>query len=101
MLSLGELATAAQYDLPLIVCVFNDRGYGMLRFIQDMAVGGRRTAWQDCRDGAVVELYLVDGLGHHWPGGRPTPLPLSWVGPFLDSVNATDIMWEFFLQHAR
>ncbi len=43
MLSIGELATAAQYDLPLIVCVFNDRGYGMLRFIQDMAVGGRRT----------------------------------------------------------
>ncbi len=43
MLSIGELATAAQYGLPLIVCVFNDRGYGMLRFIQDMAVGGRRT----------------------------------------------------------
>jgi acetolactate synthase-1/2/3 large subunit len=43
MLSVGELATAAQYDLPLIVCVFNDRGYGMLRFIQDMAVAGRRT----------------------------------------------------------
>lgn len=43
MLSIGELATAAQYGLPLIVCVFNDRGYGMLRFIQDMAVSGRRT----------------------------------------------------------
>ncbi len=43
MLSIGELATAAQYNLPLIVCVFNDRGYGMLRFIQDMAVAGRRT----------------------------------------------------------
>ncbi len=43
MLSIGELATAAQYGLPLIVCVFNDQGYGMLRFIQDMAVGGRRT----------------------------------------------------------
>lgn len=42
MLSIGELATAAQYDLPLIVCVFNDRGYGMLRFIQDMAMDGRR-----------------------------------------------------------
>jgi len=43
MLSVGELATAAQYDLALILCVFNDRGYGMLRFIQDMAVAGRRT----------------------------------------------------------
>lgn len=43
MLSIGELATAVQYDLPLIVCVFNDAGYGMLKVIQDMAVGGRRT----------------------------------------------------------
>ena len=43
MLSVGELATAVQYDLPLIVCVFNDRGYGMLKIIQDMAVGGRYT----------------------------------------------------------
>ncbi len=43
MLSIGELATAAQYDLPLVVCVFNDRGYGILRFIQDMVVEGRRT----------------------------------------------------------
>ena len=43
MLSLGELATAVQQDLPLVVCVFNDRGYGILRFIQDMVVEGRRT----------------------------------------------------------
>ena len=43
MLSVGELATAVQYDLPLIVCVFNDRGYGMLKVIQEMAVGGRYT----------------------------------------------------------
>jgi acetolactate synthase-1/2/3 large subunit len=33
-LGLGELATAAQYQLPLVVCVFNDRGYGVLRTIQ-------------------------------------------------------------------
>ena len=43
MLSLGELATAVQQDLRLVVCVFNDRGYGILRFIQDMVVEGRRT----------------------------------------------------------
>ncbi len=43
MLSLGELATAVQQDLPLVVCVFNDRGYGILRFIQDLVVEGRHT----------------------------------------------------------
>ena len=40
MLSLGELATAVQHDLPVVVCVFNDRGYGILRFIQDITVAG-------------------------------------------------------------
>jgi acetolactate synthase-1/2/3 large subunit len=35
MLSLGELATAVQHALPVVVCVFNDRGYGVLRGIQD------------------------------------------------------------------
>jgi acetolactate synthase I/II/III large subunit len=42
MLSLGELATAVQHELPIVVCVFNDRGYGVLRRIQD-ATFDRRT----------------------------------------------------------
>jgi acetolactate synthase-1/2/3 large subunit len=40
MLSLGELATAVQYRLPIIVCVFCDNGYGILRFVQDVTFGG-------------------------------------------------------------
>ena len=44
MLSVGELATAVQQELPLITCVFNDRGYGIMRFIQDLTLGGRRSA---------------------------------------------------------
>ncbi len=34
-----ELATAAQYQVPLIVCVFNDSGYGVLRWLQDTRFG--------------------------------------------------------------
>ena len=34
-LQIGELATVAEYQLPLVVCVFNDGGYGVLRVIQD------------------------------------------------------------------
>ena len=33
-LGLGELATVAQYQLPMVICVFNDGGYGVLRVIQ-------------------------------------------------------------------
>ena len=36
-----ELATAAQYRVPLIVCVFNDRGYGVLRGLQANRFEGR------------------------------------------------------------
>ena len=43
MLNIAELATAVQERLPVITCVFNDRGYGILRYIQDMALQGRRT----------------------------------------------------------
>jgi acetolactate synthase I/II/III large subunit len=42
MLHIGELATAAQYDLPLVVCVFTDGGYGVLRGIQSARFEGRQ-----------------------------------------------------------
>jgi acetolactate synthase-1/2/3 large subunit len=51
MLNLGELATAVQEGLPVVTCVFNDRGYGILRFIQDMMFQGRR---------AAVDLHTPD-----------------------------------------
>ncbi len=34
-----ELATCAQYGVPLVVCVFNDSGYGVLRWLQDTRFG--------------------------------------------------------------
>ncbi len=43
MLNIGELATAAQYQAPVIICLFNDRGYGVLRNIQSNTFEGRQT----------------------------------------------------------
>lgn len=40
-LGVGELATVAQHNLPIVICVFNDGGYGVLREIQDAVVGER------------------------------------------------------------
>jgi acetolactate synthase-1/2/3 large subunit len=51
MLNLGELATAVQEGTPVITCVFNDRGYGILRFLQDLMFEGRR---------AAVDLHTPD-----------------------------------------
>lgn len=41
MLHGTELATVAQYRLPMVVCVFNDGGYGVLRGLQASAFDGR------------------------------------------------------------
>ncbi|MGE3590256.1 MAG: thiamine pyrophosphate-binding protein [Ilumatobacteraceae bacterium] len=54
MLSIGELATAVQLGAPVVVCVFNDRGYGILRWIQDLMLQGRR---------AAVDLQTPDFAG--------------------------------------
>lgn len=42
MLSIGELATCAQHKAPVIVCVFNDKGYGVLRTIEGRTFDGRQ-----------------------------------------------------------
>lgn len=42
MLNIGELATAAQYGVPLVICVFNDGGYGVLRTLEGRAFEGRQ-----------------------------------------------------------
>ena len=39
---MAELWTAIQENLDLTIIVMNDQGYGVIRHIQDKAVGGRR-----------------------------------------------------------
>lgn len=39
MVNIGELATAAEENIPLIILVFDDSGYGVLRNIQEAAYG--------------------------------------------------------------
>ena len=44
MLHVGELAAAVQYRLPITICLFNDRGYGILRRVQTARFAGRTFA---------------------------------------------------------
>ncbi|MBM7644891.1 acetolactate synthase-1/2/3 large subunit [Scopulibacillus daqui] len=41
MVNVGEMATAVQEELPIIIILFDDAGYGILRNIQDAAYGRR------------------------------------------------------------
>ncbi len=69
MLHIGELATAAQYQLPIIVCVFNDKGYDVLRRIQAERFEGRTTGvelstpdFATTAQGMGVQAYHVSGV---------------------------------------
>jgi polyhydroxybutyrate depolymerase len=56
-----------------------------------------RRTYTNCADDAAVVLYTVHGGGHTWPGGKP--LPEWFVGRTTRGVDATSLMWEFFVEH--
>ena len=53
----------AQYQLPIVICVFSDGGYGVLRTIQDGVMGDRFGVDQQNPDFAKVAegMGLTDG----------------------------------------
>ncbi len=42
-----------------------------------------------------LRIYLVEGLGHMWPGGTPQ-FPAAYIGTDPGTLPATDVIWEFF-----
>jgi polyhydroxybutyrate depolymerase len=48
-----------------------------------------------CADGAIVQLYAVDGGGHTWPGSFDVPS----LGYTTQQIDATDLIWAFFTQY--
>jgi len=53
----------------------------------------------DCPPGAEVELYTVEGGGHTWPGSDFSVVIEGAVGATTFSIDANEVMWEFFEQH--
>ena len=58
----------------------------------------RLVRYQDCDEGATVELYAIDGGGHQWPGAR-FELPVPNFGTATHEISANDLMWDFFEAH--
>lgn len=55
------------------------------------------TSYTACMDGASVRAITIENAGHVWPGGME--FPGNFAGPNSDSINTTEVMWEFFQQH--
>lgn len=58
----------------------------------------RREAYNGCKAGSAVILYAVEGGGHSWPGGMKY-LPELATGKTSRDINASDIIWDFFVKH--
>lgn len=56
-----------------------------------------RTAYEACADGADTVMYTTEGDGHTWPGSAFVPR----LGPVTREIDATDLIWDFFLAHPR
>lgn len=54
------------------------------------------TLWQKALAGRPeLTVEVIEGLGHHWPGGRGV-LSRRLFGPPSDKVKANERIWEFF-----
>jgi polyhydroxybutyrate depolymerase len=46
-----------------------------------------------CRAGTAVELYVIEGGGHTWPGAS---VAIASLGVATKSVDASEVIWQFF-----
>jgi polyhydroxybutyrate depolymerase len=51
--------------------------------------------WQGCRQDATVSLYVIEQMGHTWPGSPAGRL----LGPYALDLEANDLIWDFFQAH--
>ena len=95
MLHATELATATQYQLPLIVCVFNDSGYGVLRGLQSQEFDGR---YGDTDLGFIDFVALAQSMG--MKGATITSLvefneafaqAMNQEGPYLINIDMREL----------
>jgi len=52
----------------------------------------------DCPTGRDVELYRIEDGGHTWPGSELLK-GVDMVGKTTFSIDADEVMWDFFEQH--
>ena len=99
--NIGELATLVQEQADVVVVLMNDRGYGVIRNIQDAQYGGRRyyadlhtpdferlaqsigLPFHRVRDLAGVESLLKDAVGRRGP--TLVEVDMVAVGPFASA----------------
>lgn len=69
--------------------------------------------FSDCSDSAEISVCAMEGMKHIWPGGTYDGVPAceislnsknckayrGVVGELDDSIDANEMMWDFFMKH--
>jgi polyhydroxybutyrate depolymerase len=66
---------------------------------QPVAADVQRFVWPGCPANGAVELYRIVGGGHTWPGAAA--VRGETLGPTTASIDATDLVLDFFGHHPR
>jgi acetolactate synthase-1/2/3 large subunit len=95
ILNLGELATAVQERADMVIVLMNDRGYGVIKNIQDAQYGGRRH-YVDLHTPDYALLSKSLSLRHARVSklddiGAALGTALSEPGPFLLEIDMLSI----------
>jgi polyhydroxybutyrate depolymerase len=64
---------------------------------QPVTDGVTLQVWSGCDDDVDVALYVIDGGEHTWPGSTGMGDYTALLGPVSDQVDATALIWDFFL----
>ncbi len=61
-----------------------------------------KTEYGGCKDGSAVVLYTIAGGGHAWPPKEFRSFLLNrMAGKSSANIDATDVVWTFFSDHAK
>jgi polyhydroxybutyrate depolymerase len=96
----GTLDTFVSYaPVPATVAVWAKRNQCVPKALEDPIASDVVLTRYLCPTGAEVGFYRINGGGHAWPGSEFSKQIASVVGFTTFSINASDIMWDFFMRH--
>jgi acetolactate synthase-1/2/3 large subunit len=108
--NIGELATMVQEKANVVVLLMNDRGYGVIRNIQDAQYGGRRyyadlhtPDFERLAQSIALPLHRVRDLGQigstlrdalAQPGPAVIEIDMTAIGPFAQAFSGPPVKKE-------
>ncbi len=98
MLNAGELACAVQENANLLIVLMNDKGYGVIKNIQDAVYGGRR-CYVDLQTPDFAQLCASMGVAHtrsSVPSEIETVLMSAWNATGVRMVEIDMNAWGTF-----